>query len=214
MYFLYIYFKSTCLTFNYWEFSPWCRKIFPPLLAKFCSRGISIKFDVNWQLRHKLKNLLCSLFIQLHIAHIYLTFAVYIQREIFILALAQFVLVPGQRHFVVGWPWGSSGEMPAWKFKDKADSILKSIKEILEQTENCFSEIFYEQKHFNLCGKKLKNRYNLKNTFVSGTKPFMRRCVGIFCFKCFYCPAYLLDSEKSPYTFSFSRMLTESHAKF
>lgn len=51
--------------------------IFLPLLAKCCCRGISIKFDVNWQLRHKLKNLLCSLFIQLHIAHIYLTFAVY-----------------------------------------------------------------------------------------------------------------------------------------
>lgn len=37
--------------------------------------------------------------------------------------------------------------------------------------------------------------------------------VCVYCLKCFYCPAYLLDSEKSPYNFSFSRMLTESHAK-
>lgn len=58
------------------------KKIIPPLVAKFCSRGRSIKFDVNWQLQHKLKNLLCSLFIQLHIAHIYLTFAVYILHTI------------------------------------------------------------------------------------------------------------------------------------
>lgn len=45
-------------------------------------RDISIKFDVNWQLRHNLKNLLCSLFIQLHIVQIYLTFAIYILHTI------------------------------------------------------------------------------------------------------------------------------------
>lgn len=142
MYFVYIYFKSTCLTFNYWEFSPWCRKIFPPLLAKFCSRGISIKFDVNWQLRHKLKNLLCSLFIQLHIAHIYLTFAVYIQREIFILALAQFVLVPGKRHFVVGWPWGSSGEMPAESSRTKQIPFWKALRKYLSKQRIVFLRYF------------------------------------------------------------------------
>lgn len=57
-------------------------------------------------------------------------------REIFILALAQFVLMPGQRHFAR--LQGQGVVATAWKFKDKADSILKSIKETLEKIENIF----------------------------------------------------------------------------
>lgn len=137
--------------------------IFLPLLAKCCCRGISIKFDVNWQLRHKLKNLLCSLFIQLHIAHIYLTFAVYSlhtinARDIYLStrticsrARAETFCGGG---FVLGGRWQPKSS------RTKQIPFCKSIKEILANTQNCFSDIFNEQKHFNLCDKKLKNRYN------------------------------------------------------
>lgn len=47
--------------------------------------------------------------------------------------------MPGQRQFA----WGRGEEMTVWKFKDKADSISKNIKEILEQTVNSSVFFFY-----------------------------------------------------------------------